>query len=129
MLKILHARLQHYVNEELSDVQAGFRKRRGTGDQIANICWIIEKAREFQKNIYLCFINYAKAFDDVDHNKPWKAFKEMGIPDQLTCLLRNLYVGQEATVGTLYGTTDWFKIEKVRQGCHPVYLIYTLITS
>ena len=128
MLKILQARLQQYVNCELLDVQAGFRKGRGTRDQIANIRWIIDKAREFQF-IYLCFINYAKAFDCVDHNKLWKALKEMGIPDHLTCFLRNLYVGQEATVSTLYGTTDWFKIEKVRQGCHPVYLIYTLITS
>ena len=112
MLKILHARLQHYVNQELPDVQAGFRKGRGTRDQIANICWIIETAREFQKNIYLCFINYAKAFDCVDHNKLWKAVKEMRIPDHLTCLPRNLYVCQEATIRTLYGTTDWFKIEK-----------------
>ena len=106
MLKILHARLQHYVNQELPDVQAGFRKGRGTRDQIANICWIIEKAREFQKNIYLCFIDYTKAFDCVDHNKLWKALKEMGIPDHLTCLLRNLYADQEATVRTLYGTND-----------------------
>ena len=121
--------LQQYVSQERPDVQAGFRKGRGTRDQISNIGWIIVKAREFHKNIYLCFINYAKAFNYVDHNKPWKAFKEMGIPDHLTCFLRNLYVGQEATVSTLYGTTDWFKIEKVRQGCHPVYLIYTLITS
>ena len=106
MLKILHARPQHYVNQELPDVQAGFRKARGTKDQIANILWIIEKAREFQKNIYLCFIDYTKAFDCVDHNKLWKALKEMGIPGHLTCLLRNLYVGQEATVRTLYGTTN-----------------------
>ena len=112
MLKILHARLHHYVNQELPDVQAGFRKGKGSGDQIANIHWIIEKAREFQKNIYLCFIDYAKAFHSVDHDKLWKALREMGIPDHLTCLLRNLYVGQEATVRTLYGTTDWFKIEK-----------------
>ena len=97
MLKILQARLQHYVNRELPDVQAGFRKGRGTRDQIANIHWIIEKAREwFQKNIYFCFIDYAKAFDSVDHNKLWKILKEMGIPDHLTCLLRNLYAGQEA---------------------------------
>ena len=102
MLKILHARLQHYVNQELPDVQAGFRKARGTKDQIANILWIIEKAREFQKNIYLCFIDYTNAFDCVDHNKLWKALKEMGIPDHLTCLLRNLYAGQEATVRNLY---------------------------
>ena len=106
MLKILHTRLQHYGNQELPDVQAGFRKGRGTRDQIATIDWIIEKAREFQKNIYLCFINYAKAFDCVDHNKLWKALKEMGIPDHLTCLLRNLCAGQEATVRTLYGTND-----------------------
>ena len=118
MLKILHARLQYYVNRELPDVQAGFRKERGTRDQIANICWIVEKAREFQKNIYLCFIDYAKAFDCVDHNKLWKALKEKRISDHLTCLWRNLYACQETTVRTLYGTTDWFKIEKgVRQGC------------
>ena len=108
MLKILHTRLQHYGNQELSDVQAGFRKGRGTRDQIATIGWIIEKAREFQKNIYLCFINYAKAFDCVHHNKLWKALKKMGISDHLTCLLRNLYAGQEAPVRTSYGTTDWF---------------------
>ena len=106
------------MNCELPDVQAGFRKGRGTRDQIANICWIIERAREFQKNIYFCFIVYAKAFDFVDHNKPWKILKEMGIPDQLTCLLRNLYAGQEATVRTGHGTTDWFQIRKgVCQGC------------
>ena len=97
MLKILQARLQQYVNHELPDVQAGFRKGRGTRDQIANICWIIEKAREFQKYIYFCFTDYAKAFDCVDHHKLWKILKEMGIPDHLTCLLRNLYAGQEAT--------------------------------
>ena len=112
MLKIFHARLQHYANQELPDVQARFSKGRVTRDQIANICWNIEKAREFQKNIYLCFIDYAKAFEGVDHNKLWKALRQMGLPDHLTCLLRNLYVGQEATVRTLYGTTDWFKIEK-----------------
>ena len=100
MLKILQARLQQYVNRELLDVQAGFRKGRGTRDQIANIHWVMEKAREFQKNIYFCFIDYAKAFDCVDHNKLWKNLKEMGIPDHLTCLLRNLYAGQEATVRT-----------------------------
>ena len=105
MLKILQARCQQYVNRELPDVQAGFRKGRGTRDQIANICWIIEKAREFQKNIYFCFIDYAKAFDCVNHNKLWKILKEMGIPDHLTCLLRNLYAGQEATVRTGHGTT------------------------
>ena len=105
------------MNLELPDVQAGFRKGRGTRDQIANIRWIIEKAREFQKNIYFCFIDYAKAFDCVDHNKLWKTLKEMGIPDHLTCLLSNLYAGQEATVGTGHRTTDWFQIGKgVHQG-------------
>ena len=118
MLKILQARLQQYMNHELPDVQAGFRKGRGTTDQIANIRWIREKAREFQKNIYFCFTDYAKAFDCVDHNKLWKILKEMGIPDHLTCLLRNLYTGQEATVRTGHGTTDWFQIGKgVHQGC------------
>ena len=118
MLKIIQARLQQYVNHELSDVQAGFRKGRWTRDQVANICWIIKKEREFQKNIYFCCIDYAKASDCVDHNKLWKTLKEMGIPDHLTCLLRNLYVGQEATVRTGHGTTDWFQIGKgVRQGC------------
>ena len=118
MLKILQARLQQYVNRELPDVQAGFRKGRGTRDQIANIRWIIEKAREFQKNIYFCFIDYAKAFHCVDHNKLWKILKEMGIPDLLTCLPRNLYAGQEAIVKTRHGTMDWFQIEKgVCQGC------------
>ena len=96
------------MNLELPDVQAGFRKGRGTRDQIANIRWIIEKSREFQKNIYICFIEYAKDFDCVNHNKPWKTLQEMGIPDHLTCLLRNLYAGQEATVRTGHGTTDWF---------------------
>ena len=118
MLKILQARLQQYMNHELPDVQAGFRKGRGTRDQIASIRWIIKKAREFQKNIYFCFIDYAKAFDCVDHNKLWKILKEMGMPDHLTCLLRNLYAGQEATVRTGHGTIDWFQIGKgVRQGC------------
>ena len=118
MLKILQARLQQYMNCELPDVQASFRKSRGTRDQIANIRWIIEKAREFQKNIYFCFIDYAKAFDCVDQNKLWKILKEMGIPEHLTCLLRNLYAGQEATVRTGQGTTDWFQIGKgLRQGC------------
>ena len=107
MLKILQARLQQYVNRELPDVQAGFRKGRGTRDQTANIRWIMEKAREFQKNIYFCFIDYAKAFDCVDHNKLWKILKEMGIPDHLACLLRNLYAGQEATFRTGHGTTEW----------------------
>ena len=110
MLKILQARLQQYVNRELPDVQAGFRKGRGTRDQIAIIRWIIKEAREFQKNIYFCFIDYAKAFDCVDHNKLWKILNAMGIPDHLTCLLRNLYAGQEATVRTGHGTTDWFQI-------------------
>ena len=106
------------MNQELPDVQAGFRKCRGTRDQIFNICWIIEKAREFQKNINLCFIDYTKAFDSVDHNKVWKILQEMGIPDHLTCLLRNLYAGQEVTVRTGYGTTEWFQIRKgVHQGC------------
>ena len=118
MLKILRARLQQYMNRELPDVQAEFRKGRGTRDQIANICWIMEKAREFQKNIYFCFIDYAKASDCVDHNKLWKILKEMGMPDHLTCLLRNLYAGQEATVRTGHGTIDWLQIGKgVRQGC------------
>ena len=117
MLKILEARLQQYMNCELPDVQAGFRKGRGTRDQIANIRWIIEKAREFQKNIYLCFIDYTKAFDCIDH-KLWKILKEMGIPDHLTCLLRNLYSDQEATVRTGQGTTDWFQKGKgIHQGC------------
>ena len=106
------------MNRELPDVQADFRKGRGTRDQIANICWIIEKAREFQKNIYFCFIDYVKAFDCVDHNKLWKILKEMEIPDHLTCLMRNLYAGQAAAVRTGYGTTDWFQIGKgVRPGC------------
>ena len=118
VLKIVQARLQQYVNRELPDVQAGFRKGRVTRDQIANIHWIMEKAREFQKNIYFCFVDYPKSFDCVDHNKLWKILKEMGIPDPLTCLLRNLYVGQKATLQNRYGTTDWFLIRKgVRQGC------------
>ena len=118
MLKILQARLQQYVNHELPSVQAGFRKGSRTRDQIANIRWIIEKAREFHKNIYFFFINYAKAFDCVDHNKLWIILKVMEIPDHLTYLLRNLYAGQEATVRTGHGTTDWFQIGKgERQGC------------
>ena len=108
MLKILQARLQQYVNCEILDVQAGFTKGRGTRDQIVNICWIIEKARQFQKNIYFYFIDYAKTFDYEDHSKLWKILQEMGIPDHLTCLLRNLYAGQEATVRTRHGTMDWF---------------------
>ena len=116
--KILQARLRQYMNHELPDVQAGFRKGRGTRDQIANICWIIKKAREFQRNIYFCFIDYAKAFGCVDHNKMWRILKEMGIPDHLTCLLRNLYAGQELTMRTGHGTTDWFQIGKgAYQGC------------
>ena len=118
MLKILQAKLQQYVNHELPDVQAGFKKGSRTRDQIANILWIIEKAREFQKNIYFCLIDYAKALDCVDHNKLWKILKEMGIPDLLTCLVRNLCAGQKATVRTGHGTTDWFQIGKgVHQGC------------
>ena len=133
MLKILQARLQQYMNHELPDVQAGFRKGRGTRDQIANIRWIIENTREFQKNMYFCFIDYAKAFDCVDPNKVWKILKEMGIPDPLICLLRNLYAGQEATVRTGHGTTDRFQIGKgVRQGCfycHAAYLTSMQSTS
>ena len=120
------------MNHELADVQAGFRKGRGTRHQTANICWIIEKAREFQINIYFCFIDYAKAFDCVDHNKLWKILKEMEIPDHLTCLLRNLYAGQEATVKTGHGTTDLFQIEKEwvkAVYCHPAYLTSMKSTS
>ena len=118
MLKILQTRLQQYMIRELPDVQAGFRKGRGTRDQIANIRWIMEKAREFHKNIYFCFIDYTKAFDCVAHNKLWEILKEMGMPDRLICLLRNLYAGQEATDRTGRGTTDWFQIGKgVCQGC------------
>ena len=132
MLKILQGRLQQYVTRELPDVQAGFRKTRGTRDQIANICWIIEKAWEFQKNTSSALLTYAKAFDCVDHNKLWKILKEIGIPDHLTCLLRNLYAGQEATVRTGHRTTDWFQIGKgVHQAvyCHPTYLTYMQSTS
>ena len=118
MLKIIQSRLQQYMNHEVHDLQAGIRKGRGTRDQIANIRWIIKKPREFQKTIYFCFIDYAKAFATVDHNKLWKILKEMGIPDHLTCFLRNLYAGQEATVRTGHRTTNWFQMEKgVRQGC------------
>ena len=127
MLKILQARLPQHVNWELPDVQAGFRKGRGTRDQIANIHWIIKKARKFQKNIYFCFIDYVKAFDRVDHNKLWKILKEMGIPDHLTCLLRNLYAGQEATVRTGHGTQSGSKSGKEYVKavyCHPAYLTY-----
>ena len=112
MFKILQARLQQYVNCKLTDVQAGFRKGKRTRDQIANILWIIKKAREFQKNISICFVDYSKTVDCVDHNKPWKIPEEMEISDHLTCLLRNLYAGQEATVRTGHGTTDWFQIRK-----------------
>ena len=132
MFQILQARLQQYMNHELPDVQAGFRKDRGTRDQIANIRWIIEKAREFQKNISFCFIDYAKAFDCVDHNKLWKILQEIGIPDHLTCLLRNLYAGQEATVRTGHGTTDWLQIRKEYVKavyCHSAYLTYMQSTS
>ena len=130
MLKILQARLQQYVNRELPDVQAGFRKGRGTRGQIANIHWIIKKTREFQKNIYFCCIDYAKAFDCVDHHKLWKILKEMGITDHLTCLLRNLYA--EATVRTGHGTTDWFQMGKEYVKavyCHLAYLTYMQSTS
>ena len=132
MFKILQSRLQQYVNHELPDVQAGFRKGRGTKDQIANICWIIKNAGKFQKNICFCFIDYVKAFDCVNQHKLWKILKEMGIPDHLTCLLRNLYAGQEATVRTGHGTTDWFQIGKgVHQGCilSPCCLTYMQSTS
>ena len=124
MLKFLQARLQQYMNHELPDVQAGFRKGRGTRDHIANICWIMEKAREFQKNIYFYFIDYAKAFDCMDHYKLWKILKEMQIPDYLICLLRNLYPGQEATVRTGHGTTDCFQTGK---GVHSRLYIVTLL--
>ena len=118
MLKILQVRLQQYVNHELPDIQAGFRKGRGTRDQIANISWIIEKAKEFHKNIYFCIIDYAKAFDCVDHHKLWKILQEMEIPDHLICLLKNWYAGQEGTVRTVRGTINWFQIGKgVYQGC------------
>ena len=112
MLKILQARLQQYIRQEIPGVQAGFRKGRRTRDQIVNICWIIKKAKEFQRNIYFCFIDYTKAFDCVDHNKLWKILKEMGISDHLTCLLRNLYASQEVTVRTKHGTMDRFQIGK-----------------
>ena len=125
MLKIIQARLQQYINHEFPEFQAGFRKGRGTRDQIANIHWIIKKAREF-----FCFIDYAKAFDHVDHNKPWKILKEMGLPDHLTCLLRNLYAGQEVTVRTGHGTTDWFQIGKgVCQGCILSPCLFNLMQS
>ena len=131
LLKILQARLQQCMNYELPDVQTRFRKGRGTRDQIANVLWIMKKAKELQENIYFCFVDYAKAFDCVDHNKLWEILQEMGIPDHLTCLLRNLYAGQEATVRIGHGT-DWFQIRKgVLQGCyrHLTYLTYTQSTS
>ena len=117
------------MNHELPDVQAGFKKDRGTRDQIANIRWIMEKPRQFQKNIYFCFIDYAKAFDCVDDNKLWKILQEMGIPLHLTCLLRNLYAGQEATVRIGHGRTDWFQIGKGVVYCHPAYLTSMQSTS
>ena len=132
MLKIRQARLQQSVNQKLPDVQAGFGKGKGTRDQIANIRWIIEKAREFQENIYFCFIDYAKAFDCVGPNKLWKILQEVGISDHLTRLLRNLYAGKEATVKTGHGTTDWFQIGKEYVKavyCHPAYLTYMQSTS
>ena len=132
MLKIFQARLQHYMNSELPDVQAGFRKGRGTRDQIANNSWVIKKAREFQKNIYFCFIDYTKAFDCVDHNKLWRILKEMRMPDHLTCLLRNLYAGQAATVRTGHVTTDWFQMGKEyikAVYCHLACLTYMQSTS
>ena len=132
MLKILQARLQQYVTHELPDVHAGFRKARGTRDQIASICWIIEKDREFQKFIYFCFIDYAKAFDCVDHNKLWKILKEIGIPDHLTCLLRNLYAGKEATVRTGIEQQTGCKLGKgyiKAVHCYPAYLTYMQSTS
>ena len=130
MLKILQTRLQQYMNHEFPDAQAGFRRGRGTRDQIASIRWILKKAREFQKNIYSCLIDYAKAFNCVDHNKLWKILPEMGIPDHLTCLLRNLYAGQEATVRTGHRTADWFHIGKgVRQGCILSLCLFNLYTE
>ena len=130
--KFLQARLKQYVNHEHADVQAGLRKGRGTRDQTVNIHWIIEKAREFQENIYFCFIDYAKASDSVDHNKLWKILKDMGIPDHLTCLLRNLYAGQKATVRIGHGTIDCFKSGKEYVKavyCHPAHLTYMQSTS
>ena len=130
MLKILQVRLQQYVNHELPDVQPGFIKGRGTRDQISNILWIMEKAREFQKNISFCFIDYTKAFDYVDHSKVWKILREIGIPDHLTCFLQTLYAGQEATIRTGHGTTDWFKIGKgVHQGCILSPCLFNLYTE
>ena len=126
-LKILQARFQQYMNQELPDVQGAFRKGRGTRDQIANMCWIIKKARGLQKNIYFCFTDYVKAFDSVDHNKLWKILQEMEMPDHLTCLLRNLHAGQEATVRTGHGTTDWFQMGKGGcQGCIFSHYLFNL---
>ena len=127
MLKILWARLQQYVNQELPDIKTAFRKGRGTRDQSTKICWTREKARKFQRSIYFSYTGIAKASGCVDHNKLWKILKEMGIPDHLTCVLRNLYAGQEATVRTGHGTTDWFQIKTVY--CHPAYLTYMQSTS
>ena len=132
MLKIPQARFQQYMKHEIPDVQAGFRKGRGTKDQVANICLIIRKAREFQQSIYFWFIDHIKVFDCVDHHKLWKILKEMGIPDHLTCLLRNLYAGQEATIRTKHGTTDWFQTGKgvcKAVYCHSAYLTYMQSTS
>ena len=132
MLKILQAKLQQYINYELPDVQTGLRKGRGARDQIANICWITENTREFQKNIYFCFISYAKTFNCVDNNKLWKILQEMGIPDHLTCLLRNLYASLEAIVRTRHGTINWFQIGKEyikAVYCHYAYLTYVQSTS
>ena len=129
MLKILQARLQQYVNWELPNVQTGFRKGRGNRDHIANIHWIIEKAREFQKNIYFCFIDYAKAFDCVNHNKLWKILKEMGIQDHIICLLRNLYMSQEATVRNLYGAIDWLKLGNEYDKAVLILILYITICS
>ena len=127
MLKMFQARLQKYMNQELPDVQVGYIKGRRTRDQIASILWIIEKAREFEKSIYFCFIDYAKAFDYVDHNKLWKILQEMGIPDHLICLLRSLYAGQEATVRTRHGTMDWFQIGKGVWSMSKQYIVTLLI--
>ena len=127
MFKILQARLQQYITSELPDVQAGFRKGRGTRDQIANISWIIKKARKLKKIIYFCFIDYAKAFDSVDHNKLWEINQEMGIPDHLTCLLTNLHADQEPIVRIGHGTIDWFQIRKrVHQGCKLCLCLFKL---
>ena len=125
MLKILQEKLQQYINPELPDVQAGFRKGTGPRDQIANICWVIRKAKEFKKNIYFCFIDYAKAFNCVDHNKLWNILQEMGIPDHLTCLLRNLCLGHGSTVRIMHGTTDWFP--NIERSTSRLYIVTLLI--